>query len=98
MYKKKFLKEFYYIFFFLFFIIVLFLNFKKSDLNASGDELNSLLVNSFSYKTLLLKNLPGNVAPFHLLGYLLSFFTYNFFFLKYYHLYFFFSLFLYHYK
>lgn len=80
--QKKFLKEFYYIFLFLFFIIALFLNFKKSNLNASGDELNSLLIYSFSYKTLLLKNLPGNVAPFHLLGYLLSFFTYNYFFFK----------------
>ena len=36
----------------------------------SGDELNSILVYSSNIKTLFLKNFPGNVTFFHLLGYL----------------------------
>ncbi len=36
----------------------------------SGDELNSILVYSTNIKTLFLKNFPGNVTFFHLLGYL----------------------------
>ena len=37
-----------------------------------GDELNSILVYSTNLKTLFLKNFPGNVTFFHLLGYLKS--------------------------
>ena len=34
-----------------------------------GDELNSILVYSSNYKTLFLKNYPGNVTFYHLFGY-----------------------------
>ena len=37
-----------------------------------GDELNSILVYSTNLKTLFLKNFPGNVTFFHLIGYLKS--------------------------
>ena len=44
----------------------------------TGDELNSILVYSSDIKTLLLKNFPGNVVFFHLIGYLKSeLFGYN---------------------
>ena len=36
---------------------------------VSGDELNSILVYSSNVKTVFLKNFPGNVTFFHLLGY-----------------------------
>jgi len=36
----------------------------------SGDELNSILVYSSNVKTIFLKNFPGNVTFFHLIGYL----------------------------
>jgi len=44
----------------------------KSFIPVSGDELNSILVYSSNIKTLFLKNFPGNVIFFHLLGYLKS--------------------------
>lgn len=37
-----------------------------------GDELNSILVYSTNYKTLFLKNFPGNVTFYHLIGYIKS--------------------------
>ncbi len=37
-----------------------------------GDELNSILVYSTNLKTLFLKNFPGNVSFFHLVGYIKS--------------------------
>ena len=44
----------------------------------TGDELNSILVYSADIKTLLLKNFPGNIVFFHLIGYLKSeLFGYN---------------------
>ena len=42
----------------------------KSFIPVSGDELNSILVYSSNFKTLLLKNFPGNVTFFHFFGYL----------------------------
>ena len=39
---------------------------------VTGDELNSILVYSTNIKTLFLKNYPGNVTFFHLIGYLKS--------------------------
>ncbi len=38
----------------------------------SGDELNSILVYSSNIKTIFLKNFPGNVTFFHLIGYFKS--------------------------
>ena len=37
-----------------------------------GDELNSILIYSTNFKTLFLKNFPGNVSFFHLVGYIKS--------------------------
>jgi len=41
---------------------------------VTGDELNSILVYSTNIKTLFLKNYPGNVTFFYLIGYLKSIF------------------------
>ena len=37
-----------------------------------GDEINSILVYSTNYKTLFVKNYPGNVTFYHLIGYIKS--------------------------
>ncbi len=58
-------------------ILILFISFfYKLNLERfipiSGDELNSILVYSSNVKTIFLKNFPGNVTFFHLIGYLKS--------------------------
>ncbi len=57
------------IFLLILFYYKLFLEYKVPIL---GDELNSILVYSTNYKTLFLKNFPGNVTFYHLIGYIKS--------------------------
>ena len=44
----------------------------ENDIPILSDELNSILVYSTNYKTLFLKNFPGNVSFYHLIGYIKS--------------------------
>jgi len=55
------------------FLLLIFIFYKihlEKFIPITGDELNSILVYSSNYKTLFLKNFPGNVTFFHLLGYI----------------------------
>ena len=44
----------------------------ENDIPILSDELNSILVYSTNYKTLFLKNFPGNVSFYHLICYIKS--------------------------